>query len=129
MGNDLLQTIREKQAQIAKLQQELDEARQALSDAPGGPPPSASMSVTRQRGAGGNSVQWAADVLRDTNRPLHVNEIIQAISRKHRVNVKYATLVSNLVRLVKAEKVFQRMGPNVFGLKGWPMPSLLPHED
>jgi hypothetical protein len=124
MATDLLQTIREKQEQILQLQRELDEARQLLNGTPSASMPSAGSGVSRQRGAGGNSVIWAQDVLRDANRPLHVNEIIQLIARKHRVNVKYATLVSNLVRLVSADKIFQRMGPNIFGLKGWPMPGV-----
>ena len=69
--------------------------------------------------AAGNSTEWAASVLRAAQQPMHVNEIISAIEREFQVSVRYATLVGNIARLVKKHKVFERTGPNRFGLLEW----------
>jgi hypothetical protein len=120
MGNaDLLRLIREKQEQIAALQQELDEAKKLLSgDLVEMPPPRPRSG--RPRGNGNSSVAWAEAILHERGKPLHVNEIIGRIERRFRQQVRYATLVGNLSRMVKNKKTFHRFGPNVYGLAEWP---------
>ena len=67
----------------------------------------------------GNSTEWAADVVRKAGTSLHVNDIISGIEREYGQSVRYATLVGNISRLVKKEKIFERTGPNRFGLLEW----------
>ena len=125
--NELVRLIREKQAQIERLQAELDEARRLLfgnaratgfakqnviyaTDALKPPPRST------------GSVQWTEEVLRDAKKPMHVNDIIAAINRRFGTSVQYSTLVGNLARLVKSKRTFRRYGRNVFGLLEWAEP-------
>lgn len=61
----------------------------------------------------------AEAVLRAHDRPMHVNEILSAIERDYQESVRYATLVGNISRLIKKGKIFERTGPNTFGLIEW----------
>jgi len=64
----------------------------------------------------GSSTDMAEAVLRKAERPMHINDLIADIERTFHVRVKGPTLVGNLARLVKKEKTFRRVGPNIFGL-------------
>jgi len=125
-NNDVLALVRDKQAQIAKLQSELDEVRQlllgeqtalTLPNQPKRPAPHAGRG-RRRRKHRESSVSWAADVVAANNAPLHVDEMIRRIFQKVGKEVDKQTLVSNLSRLVKAKRGWQRTGPNTFGLTG-----------
>jgi len=61
----------------------------------------------------------AEAVLRSVGHPLHVNEIISTIEKRFGAQVKYATLVGNISRLIKRGNVFVKAGKNIFGLKEW----------
>lgn len=116
---DLIALIKEKQAQIAQLQAELDEAR-ALLLGTSAPLKSGTRIAQGEPGTkSGNSTELAVAVLREAREPLHVNVILTRISQRFGQTVKYATLVGNLARLVKARKTFHRFGPNVYGLIEW----------
>jgi hypothetical protein len=124
--NDLLAMVRDKQAQIAKLQAELEEVRQLLAgELPIQHPPPVPRGITRGVGRGRgrrkrrqSSVTWAAEAVNDNGGPLHVDQMIERISQKHGRQIDKQTLVSNLARLVKAKQGWQRTGPNTFGLTG-----------
>lgn len=118
----LADIIREKQrrlveveAEAATLRKELLEAKQALLG-----PDAAHLDPTPPSPkASGNSTEWAATVLRQAGRPMHVNDIISAIEREFHLSPKSATLVGNLSRLVKRGRIFERVGPNQFALLEW----------
>lgn len=141
MGNDLIAVIKAKQAEIAKLQAELDEARALLTGGerivrpPARPspaarprpkartkplrkpsPPSRAAVVDVEGIMPTGSVAQAVEILREAQKPLYVMEIIKRIEERHGKKVKKDTLVGNLSRYVKAGKLFYRAGPNVYGL-------------
>ncbi|HEU4367145.1 MAG TPA: hypothetical protein VFV05_02820 [Methylomirabilota bacterium] len=121
---NLLSIIKAKQAQVARLQRELEEARTALAemfDRPASPGRRARTRAMRRlrrsakRLAASPTAEAAATVLRAARRPLHVSAIQKAMKRNgHRVTV--ATLVGTLSRWVRSRAVFYRERPNVFGL-------------
>ena len=125
MADDLLDLIRTKQRDLQaaenlvfQLRRELEEAKRLLLDgigsSVGGLESALNSSPVR-----GNSTEWAETVLGQVGHPLHVNEIISSIEREFHIGVRYATLVGNIARLVKKGKIFERVGPNVFGLLRW----------
>jgi hypothetical protein len=125
MPSDLIAIIREKQEAIAKLQAELDEAKQLLLGAATIATvahPAAKVerigTVVRVHGVAGlSSTAMAASILRDAGHPLHVSDIIRGIQRKFGREVKKDTLVGNISRLINDNKVFTRTGPNFFALR------------
>ena len=122
--NSLLELIKTKQAELSaaesrvlELRREMLEAREELLKyGIGALPGMVPDSVNRQQG---NSTEWAEAVLRKSHQPMHVNEIISAIERDFGTSVRYATIVGNISRLVKKNKIFERTGPNRFGLREW----------
>lgn len=147
MPSDLVAVIKQKQAAIAKLQGELDEALALLSGRPRQstltlttaktqPARRAQSGVARKANAARaakaarvhaaalkdvfpmGSVAKAVDVLREAGKPLYVMDIIKAIEERTGEKVKKDTLVGNLSRYIKTKKLFYRAGPNVFGLIG-----------
>jgi hypothetical protein len=144
MANDLLAMIREKKAQIAKLQAELAEATRLLTEPDNEdasdsavPPTGTSKALkirVRKRGrlrikrrlkqrplpmrhpGTQTSVTMALDVLREAREPMHVKRIIERIQTRFEKDVKKDTLVGNLVRMAHAGKTFYRAGPNTYGL-------------
>ena len=135
MTTDLIGLIKEKQAQIAKLQQELDEARAILSNGSG-----IQVSADHHRPQlkrhrhstkagklvsldGGPAKQQSSTglafrVLKDNHRPLHLDDIVERIS-KLGYTVNKGTLVGNLARRVLTKNLFYRDKPNVYGLVEW----------
>ncbi len=128
MAKDLIASIKEKQALIAKLQSELDEARALLGGVRTGGvarvqfvPAGKRKSAHRLRRTPvlpykpNSSVGKAVKVLKKAGVPMHVDELAAKIGRK----VKKTTLVGNLSRYVKAGLVFCRTAPGEFGLLDW----------
>lgn len=106
---DKQRQLSEAEALVLRLRSELTGAKQALlGDAQPLP-----------RRDPGSSTDMAEAVLKDIRRAMHVNDIISAIEREFHVQVRYATLVGNLSRLVSKGKTFERTGPNRFGLLEW----------
>lgn len=141
MGNDLIAVIKQKQAAIAKLQAELEEARALLSGqrpsrmATAAPKFSRTGRVRSRAARAANatraaraalvgvegimptgSVAKAVDILREAGKPLHITDILRGIETQRGEKVNKATLVGNLSRYIKAKRIFYRAGPNVFGL-------------
>jgi hypothetical protein len=115
---DKQKRLMEIEAEAITIRRELLEAKQQLLGTVEGarfdPSP-----IRQGKQPSGNSTEWATSVLKVAGRPMHVNEIIAAIERDFHVTVRYATLVGNIARLVKKSRVFERTGPNVFGLVEW----------
>lgn len=126
MANELLALIKARRERIATLETEIEQLRAELKEATelllapqdAGQPGRPSL-APEAKTAGGNSMEWAEGVLQDAGMPLHVNDLLSAIERKYHRKVRYATLVGNLSRAVKAGRTFRRFGPNVFGLTQW----------
>lgn len=137
MASDLIGVIKAKQAEIAKLQAELDEARALLAGRPApmprrvpAPVPKARDQRRRLRAeqatlgaetpgmevlAPDSAAYWAAQAIRAAGRPLHARDLVKAIEHAGH-KVKFVTLVGSLSRWVQKRAVFYRAGRNIFGL-------------
>lgn len=109
---DKQQQLQAAEAEVLRLRRELQEARQILMGV-------ANISDLPKPALPLSSPEMAERVIREAGNAIHVNEILSAIERKFQVRVPYATLVSNLARLTKAKKTFERTAPNTFGLIEW----------
>ena len=124
--NDIVRLIREKQAMIARLQAELDEARALLAGPARPSAPKVSAAVFSASGAASTdfaarltTIEMAVEVLKTLGTPQHVNAIIAGIAQRYNAAVQYSTLVGNLARLHKSRKLIHRFGRNTFGLIEW----------
>lgn len=69
---------------------------------------------TKQRTS---NVAIVENVLRIAGRPLHVSEIIEIAKRDFQVNLERDSIVSILIKKIKAGQKFIRTAPNTFALK------------
>lgn len=129
MAQDLVALVKQKQAQIARLQAELDEVRGILESDDSAPKPLSPAPLRRRsrssrKGLNSrpykakSSVGWTVKVLKEAGEPTHVDEIVSRIEKRGH-KVKKTTLVGNIARYIKQGKVFYRAGPNVYGLIEW----------
>ena len=56
-------------------------------------------------------------VLRIAGRPLHISEIIQIANRDFNIQLERDSIVSMLIKKIKAGQKFIRTAPNTFALK------------
>src|SRR5438034_4871022 len=130
MPKDLIGVIKQKQAEIAKLQAELDEARALLGGGIFMPPHHGRQVVTSKAKAKasertprrsadvivpGSAAYFAAEAIRAKGHPMHAHDIIKFAEEKG-TKIKLTTLVGSLSRWVKRRMVFYRAGRNIFGL-------------
>ena len=123
LRGNLLSIIKAKQAQMARLRSELEQAQSLLAaivrNASTTPMPSARQRQPRRRSAKAleysPTAREAAHILRRARRPLHAKDIVKALRRRDH-KVALGTLVSTLSRWVRSRSVFYRARPNVFGL-------------
>jgi HB1, ASXL, restriction endonuclease HTH domain len=117
----LVAIIKAKQAQIAKLYTELEEAKAILAMVGNTTTESSVARRNRSRRRSLKTLEQsptaheAAKILRSAGRPLHATVIAKAMKRKG-VNVSVGTLVGTLSRWMRSRSVFYRARPNVFGL-------------
>jgi len=64
-----------------------------------------------------SKIEIAKNVLHIAGRPLHVSEIIQLAKRDFEVELDRDSIVSAILKKVKAGKSFIRTSPNTFALK------------
>ena len=64
-----------------------------------------------------SNIEIAKNVLNIAGRPLHVSEIIQLAKRDFEVDLDRDSIVSAILKKVKAGKSFVRTSPNTFTLK------------
>ncbi len=58
-----------------------------------------------------------ADILVSANQPLHISEIIRIAQQDYQTQMERDSIVSALVKKVKADSRFVRVAPNTFALK------------
>jgi len=120
----LVAIIKAKQAQIARLHAELEQAQMLLAKVINQVTASSRPRTVRRGRWRRRSTKMlvhsptaheAAKVLRVAGRPLHAMAIVKTMNRNgHKVAL--GTLVSTLSRWVNSRTVFYRVRPNVFGL-------------
>ena len=64
-----------------------------------------------------SKIEIAKNVLNIAGRPLHVSEIIQLAKRDFEVDLDRDSIVSAILKKVKAGKSFVRTSPNTYTLK------------
>lgn len=64
-----------------------------------------------------SNMEMVEAVLKTSDKPLHVNEIIEAIREKFGIVPDRDSLSSALIKQVRKEKRFVRTAPNTFGLR------------
>jgi len=64
-----------------------------------------------------SNVDVVEHVLKIAGRPLHVSEIIQIANRDFNVHLERDSIVSILIKKIKAGQRFIRTAPNTFALK------------
>lgn len=64
-----------------------------------------------------SKIDIAYNVLNDAGKPLHVNEIIQLAKDAYDVQLDRDSIVSAILKKVKADQTFVRSAPNTFALK------------
>jgi len=58
-------------------------------------------------------------VINQAGRPLHVSDIIEIALRDFQIQLDRDSIVSGMIKKVKAGKTFIRTAPNTFGLKAY----------
>ena len=64
-----------------------------------------------------SKIDIVENVLKVAGRPLHVSEIIEMSKRDYQVDVERDSIVSILIKKIKAGQKFTRTAPNTFALK------------
>lgn len=65
---------------------------------------------------GTSKIDTVENVLRDAGRPLHITEIVETARRDYRTDLERDSVVSILVKKIKAGHTFRRTAPNTFAL-------------
>jgi hypothetical protein len=66
-----------------------------------------------------SKIEIARNVLNDAGKPLHVTEIVQMAKKTYDVLLDRDSIVSAILKKVKAGKAFIRTAPNTFALKSY----------
>jgi len=69
---------------------------------------------TRKRTSNINIV-W--NVLNTAGRPLHISDIIEIAKQDFNVDIERDSIVSGIIKKIKAGKTFSRTAPNTYALK------------
>lgn len=64
-----------------------------------------------------SKIDIAYNVLNDAGKPLHVSEMIQLAKEAYDVELDRDSIVSAILKKVKADQTFVRTAPNTFALK------------
>ncbi|MBW2677559.1 MAG: hypothetical protein JRD49_08300 [Deltaproteobacteria bacterium] len=64
-------------------------------------------------------MEIACNVLDDAGKPLHATEIVQLAKKTYDVQLDRDSIVSAILKKVKAGKTFIRTAPNTFALKSY----------
>ncbi len=63
-----------------------------------------------------SKIDTVENVLRIAGRPLHISEIIEIAQRDFKTSLERDSVVSILIKKIKAGRTFQRTAPNTFTL-------------
>lgn len=64
-----------------------------------------------------SQINLIRDILASGGQPLHISEIIQRAAEQYAVALDRESVVSAVAKKVKKGVLFERVGPNTFGLK------------
>ena len=64
-----------------------------------------------------SNISIVEDILRNTATPLHISDIIKVAKTEFNMNIERDSIVSSLIKKIKAGKTFVRTAPNTFTLK------------
>ena len=64
-----------------------------------------------------SKISVVKNILKIAGRPLHVSEIIEISKRDYQVDIERDSIVSILIKKIKAGQKFIRTAPNTFALK------------
>jgi hypothetical protein len=64
-----------------------------------------------------SNIEIATHILSNAGRPLHVSEIIELAQKDFQIQMDRDSIVSGMIKKVKAGKMFIRTAPNTFALK------------
>jgi hypothetical protein len=59
------------------------------------------------------------NVLNTAGSPLHISDIIEIAKQDFNVNLERDSIVSSIIKKIKADKTFIRTAPNTFALKDY----------
>jgi hypothetical protein len=76
-----------------------------------------SKKAKRTEDKGMSKMNMAIDILRRSQRPLHITEIIAQVKAKYGVTLDRESLVSALVKKVHRRQGFSRSAPNTFEIE------------
>jgi len=71
---------------------------------------------TPKKQKGTSKIDTVKNVLKDARRPLHITEIVEIARRDYRTDLERDSVVSILVKKIKAGHTFRRTAPNTFAL-------------
>ena len=66
-----------------------------------------------------SKIEIARKVLNDAGRPLHVTEIVQLAKQVYDIQLDRDSIVSAILKKMKASQTFIRTAPNTFALKSY----------
>ena len=72
--------------------------------------------VKPQKSGRTSKIETVENVLRIAGRPLHISEIIEIAKRDFQTSLERDSVVSILIKKIKAGQKFQRTAPNTFTL-------------
>ncbi len=64
-----------------------------------------------------SNLSFVEDILKNTGTPLHISEIIEIAKTEFNADLERDSIVSALIKKIKAGKTFIRTAPNTFALK------------
>lgn len=67
-----------------------------------------------------SNIEVIQHVLSTAGRPLHVSEIIDLAETQFKITLERDSVVSAILKKIKAGKMFVKTGPNTFALKAVP---------
>ncbi len=73
--------------------------------------------VKRTEGRSMSNMDMAMDILRRSQRPLHISEVIAQVKTKYGVTLDRESLVSALVKKVHRRQGLSRSAPNTFEIE------------
>ena len=63
-----------------------------------------------------SQIDMAYDILRGAGRPMHISEIMAAVSKRYSVSLDRESIVSAITKRVARKDRFMRTGPNQFSI-------------
>jgi hypothetical protein len=64
-----------------------------------------------------SNIGMALDILRQSNQPLHISEILAQVKAKYKITLDRESLVSALVKKIHRQQGLSRTAPNTFQIE------------